>query len=78
MIIVGTLALIPLGVGLARAKARPFAAAVLLTFAGLILSSTWYGNLILAGTWVSAGLLHLAGAFPLARDDTPADQPNTV
>ena len=77
-ILVGTFALIPLGVGLARAKSRLLAAAVLLTFAGLILSSTWFGNLILAGTWVSAGLLHLAGASPLARDDTPADQLKTV
>ena len=78
-VLVGTFALIPLGVGLARAR-RPrwIAAAALLTFLGLIFSSQWYGNVVLAGTWITAGVLHLAGAFPLEPDDTRAGQQNAV
>ncbi|MDQ3097130.1 MAG: hypothetical protein M3Q61_03045 [Chloroflexota bacterium] len=78
-ILLGTFALIPLGAGLARSKRPPWiAAAALLTFPGLILVSEWYGALILAGTWVAAGLLHLAGAFPLVRDGVPVSDRRVV
>ena len=78
-ILIGTLALIPLGLGLARSKGPRWVGAVaLLTLAGLILSSTWYGNLILAGTWVCAGLLHHSGAFPLAGNNMPVSGGSVV
>lgn len=78
-VLIGTFALIPLGIGLARARRPPWlAAAALLTFPGLIFLSQWYGNVVLAGTWITAGVLHLAGAFPLDPDDIPADRQNTV
>ena len=63
-VLIGTFALIPLSIGLARAGRPPWlAAAALLTFFGLIYSSQWYGNVVLAGTWIAAGVLHLARAF---------------
>lgn len=78
-VLIGTFGLIPLGVGLARARRPPWiAGAALLTFPGLIFLSQWYGNVVLAGTWITAGVLHLAGAFPLERDDTPADRQKTI
>lgn len=78
-VLIGTFALIPLGIGLARAR-RPrwLAAAALLTFPGLLFLSQWYGNVVLAGTWISAGVLHLAGAIPLESDDIPAGRQNTI
>lgn len=63
----GTLALIPIGVGLARAS-RPgwIALGPLLSFLGLILVSAWWGAAILATTWVAFGALHGLGRLPLA------------
>jgi hypothetical protein len=78
-VLIGTLALLPLGIGLARAGRPPWlAAAALLTFPGLLLLSQWYGNAVLAGTWIAAAVLRLAGAFPLEPDDTRADRRNTT
>jgi hypothetical protein len=48
------------------------------TLPGLIFSSQWFGNVVLAGTWIAAGVLHLAGAFPLEPDDIPADRQSTI
>lgn len=78
-VLIGTFALIPFGIGLARAGRPPWlAAAALLTFLGLIFSTQWHGNVVLAGTWITAGILHLAGAFPLEPDDIPSDRQNTI
>jgi len=68
-ILVGTFALLPLGVLLGRdARTRWIALLPLLTVAGLVSISQWYGAAILAVTWVVAGALHTVGRLPLSSD----------
>jgi hypothetical protein len=73
-ILVGTLALIPMGVGLARAS-RPgwIALGPLLSFPGLIfVASESWGTAILATTWIALGALHGLGRLPLAVSGEPS------
>jgi hypothetical protein len=61
-VLVGAVALIPLGVGLAREHGtRWMALGPLLSFPGLILVSQWWGSGILATTWIALGTLHSLG-----------------
>ena len=57
-ILVGTLALIPTGVGLALVKGtRWIALGPLISFLGLIFVAQWWGAAILATTWMALGAL---------------------
>jgi hypothetical protein len=71
-ILVGTLALIPTGVGLARAS-RPgwIALGPLLSFPGLIFVATEsWGTATLATTWIALGALHGLGRLRLSVRDS--------
>lgn len=68
-VLIGTFALIPMGVGLARgARPRWIALAPLASFPGLIFQSQWYGTAVLVTTWIAVGALHSVGILPLTRE----------
>jgi hypothetical protein len=61
-LLVGSFALIPMGVGLARGSgSRWIALGPLLTFPGLIFLSQWWGMAIVATTWVALGAFRFLG-----------------
>ena len=66
-VLVGTLSLIPMGVGLARGRgSRWIALGPLLSFLGLIFLVSW-GTVILVVTWIALGTLHILGRVRLAQ-----------
>jgi hypothetical protein len=73
-VLIGTFALIPMGVGLARGNGpRWIALAPLLSFPGLIFLTQWWGTAILVTTWITFGVLRSLGRLRLAvRGDASA------